>query len=209
METHLRVRTYRKRDPGRVLMPVEAAADAPPQYVFDRMQPMHRSGILATAQAVTAMLMRRSNEETRGVVTPTDDVNTKGIRKSITVMPQRHKTPRKNRGSDKGHAWSIVRQALVTRRQELLERVRAVEKDLERESDPTSADWNERATQRSNDEVLSAIGHAGARELEAIDLALRRIELGTYGACSRCGKPIAVGRLHALPHVACCEICAD
>jgi RNA polymerase-binding transcription factor DksA len=124
-------------------------------------------------------------------------------------MPEQRKDTAKPSGGDEANSWSAVRQRLVDRRHELLERVRAVEKDLERESDPTSADWNERASQRSNDEVLSAIGEAGERELQAINLALRRIELGTYGTCARCGKPIAAARLRALPHVDCCEACAD
>jgi RNA polymerase-binding transcription factor DksA len=123
-------------------------------------------------------------------------------------MAERRNDFAKIRGGDQSHLWTDVRRKLVNRRLELLERVRAVEKDLERETDPSSADWTERASQRSNDEVLAAIGKAGARELAAIGLALRRIELGTYGTCSRCGKPITPGRMRALPHVARCEKCA-
>jgi RNA polymerase-binding protein DksA len=40
--------------------------------------------------------------------------------------------------------------------------------------------------------------------LEAIDAALARIEAGTYGTCLRCGKPIGVERLEALPWVTLC-----
>jgi DnaK suppressor protein len=42
--------------------------------------------------------------------------------------------------------------------------------------------------------------------LAAIDGALERIEEGTYGTCGRCGKPIAVERLEALPYA---ELCID
>ena len=42
--------------------------------------------------------------------------------------------------------------------------------------------------------------------LAAIDAALLRIENGTYGTCQRCGKPIAVERLEALPYA---ELCID
>ena len=37
------------------------------------------------------------------------------------------------------------------------------------------------------------------------DLALR--DRGTFGACRRCGKPIAAGRLEALPWAAYCIEC--
>jgi RNA polymerase-binding protein DksA len=44
--------------------------------------------------------------------------------------------------------------------------------------------------------------------LTAIDAALRRIEDGTYGICSNCGKPIGEERLEALPWTDLCIDCA-
>lgn len=46
------------------------------------------------------------------------------------------------------------------------------------------------------------------RLLESIELALRRLDEGTYGLCSGCGQPIAEKRLKALPwatHDIACE----
>ena len=40
--------------------------------------------------------------------------------------------------------------------------------------------------------------------LGKIDRALTRMEEGTYGVCSRCGKPIEKARLKALPYVDLC-----
>lgn len=40
--------------------------------------------------------------------------------------------------------------------------------------------------------------------LGKIDRALGRLEDGTYGICSRCGKPIEKARLKALPYVDLC-----
>ena len=40
--------------------------------------------------------------------------------------------------------------------------------------------------------------------LGKIDRALARLEEGTYGICSRCGKPIEKARLKALPYVDLC-----
>jgi RNA polymerase-binding protein DksA len=40
--------------------------------------------------------------------------------------------------------------------------------------------------------------------IQKIDRALKRIEVGTYGICERCGKPIEKARLKALPYVDLC-----
>ena len=44
--------------------------------------------------------------------------------------------------------------------------------------------------------------------LEQVDLALGRIEAGTYGKCEDCGQPIAKARLQALPYTPTCIDCA-
>ena len=44
--------------------------------------------------------------------------------------------------------------------------------------------------------------------LTSIDAALQRIEDGTYGTCTNCGKPIGEERLEALPWADLCIDCA-
>jgi DnaK suppressor protein len=44
--------------------------------------------------------------------------------------------------------------------------------------------------------------------LTATDAALRRIEDGTYGICTNCGRPIGEERLQALPWTNLCIDCA-
>jgi DnaK suppressor protein len=43
--------------------------------------------------------------------------------------------------------------------------------------------------------------------LEAVDAALARLDAGTYGACTSCGKGIGAERLQALPPAALCIDC--
>jgi DnaK suppressor protein len=43
--------------------------------------------------------------------------------------------------------------------------------------------------------------------LELVEAALTRLDDGSFGACLRCGKPIAPGRLEALPWAAHCIDC--
>jgi DnaK suppressor protein len=47
-----------------------------------------------------------------------------------------------------------------------------------------------------------------AREmLDQSRLALRHIQLGTYGSCDNCGQPIGKGRLQAFPRATLCVSC--
>ena len=46
-----------------------------------------------------------------------------------------------------------------------------------------------------------------AREIEAIDAALTRMDNGAYGLCSGCGEPIGYERLAANPHALRCLAC--
>lgn len=46
-------------------------------------------------------------------------------------------------------------------------------------------------------------------ELVALEEASRRLAAGTYRTCLRCGGPIAVERLAALPATTVCITCAD
>lgn len=43
--------------------------------------------------------------------------------------------------------------------------------------------------------------------LTQVDEALARIDAGTYGICTNCGRPIPVARLRALPYAALCIDC--
>ena len=46
-------------------------------------------------------------------------------------------------------------------------------------------------------------------DLRALDAAGTRLAAGTYGTCTRCGRPISPGRLDALPAATTCIRCAD
>jgi len=44
-------------------------------------------------------------------------------------------------------------------------------------------------------------------QLRDVERALRKIEDGTYGLCERCGQPIGIERLEALPYSTLCVSC--
>jgi RNA polymerase-binding protein DksA len=45
--------------------------------------------------------------------------------------------------------------------------------------------------------------------LAQVDEALAKMGAGTYGTCDRCGKPIGVARLEAIPYATLCVDCQD
>ncbi len=94
---------------------------------------------------------------------------------------------------------------LEARRAALVARLRAIEGELEAGE---SRDWEDMATEHEGDEVLEGMGAAGAREIRMIDAALRRIEAGEYGLCTRCGAEIGETRLNLLPFTPFCRSCA-
>ncbi len=102
-----------------------------------------------------------------------------------------------------------VRARLLKRREELHTRASSARADLRHESDPLSADFAEQVTQRESDEVLGAISESAREELRQIQAALRRLDEGTYTACSVCGEPIEEGRLQAVPYTDRCRRCAE
>ena len=89
-----------------------------------------------------------------------------------------------------------AREILLARRKELLDSLTEIEDQLD---DPVSKDWEDAASERQGDEVLSALGNAEELELRQIDAAMVRIEEGEYGFCVTCGAEIEAARLELLP----------
>jgi len=98
-----------------------------------------------------------------------------------------------------------MKQALEKRLAELTARLGKIESELR---DPGSKDWQERASEIENDEVLEQLSDAERREVNEIRSALERIRAGTYTVCSSCGETIAPRRLEALPYTSLCVACA-
>ena len=70
--------------------------------------------------------------------------------------------------------------------------------------DEESGEGDTLNVERERDLALSA---SATQAVEEIDRALRRMDIGTYGICERCGKKIGVARLEALPFAALCIEC--
>ena len=99
-----------------------------------------------------------------------------------------------------------VRTQLQARLDVLLKRVGDIAGDLRR---PGDRDWQERAVELENDEVLENLDDSTRAEVAQVRAALRRLDAGSYGRCSKCGEPIGPVRLAAIPSTATCVGCAE
>jgi RNA polymerase-binding protein DksA len=99
-----------------------------------------------------------------------------------------------------------LRAQLDQRKAELTERIGRIKADIARGLD---ADSKEQATQLENKEVLDALANEATDELAKVNSALQRMESGTYGVCTACGKPIDTRRLAVRPYSSKCISCAS
>ena len=94
---------------------------------------------------------------------------------------------------------------LKTRLAKLENRLASLEDALD---NPASANYEDRATEREDDEVMEQLGQAGIEEIAQIKAALQRIENNTFGICAKCSDEILHERLALLPHTPFCRNCA-
>ncbi|WP_369025498.1 TraR/DksA family transcriptional regulator [Qipengyuania sp. RANM35] len=102
--------------------------------------------------------------------------------------------------------YSGIRVRLEERLGELLERVEDIEDDLR---GPLDADFSEQAVDLADDEALEGVDAVLRNEISQIRMALQRMDNGTYGTCSQCGKAISRARLEARPIATRCIDCAQ
>jgi RNA polymerase-binding transcription factor len=101
-----------------------------------------------------------------------------------------------------------TRQLLLDRGAELRDRVQRVRQDLGRKREPLPRDSDDAAIVLENDEILQAIEKSAVGELGLIDVALRRLDEGTFAVCEKCGGQIEPKRLEAVPYSSLCRSCA-
>lgn len=104
-----------------------------------------------------------------------------------------------------GNPGEAARITMLARLAELGSRAEHVQRAA---NEPVSADSEEAASQRQDDDALAAEEALIARERAAITAALARIDAGEWGDCTRCGEPIDPRRLAAQPDAALCMGCA-
>ena len=97
-----------------------------------------------------------------------------------------------------------VREQLIGKRDEVFEAHRLSDEARlilsEHEIEPEEDAQNEAIA-----DVLATLDEREQKEIQAINRALERMDLGEYGACTVCGKEIEVERLEAIPWTSVCS----
>ncbi len=104
------------------------------------------------------------------------------------------------------NAIAEARARLMAERAEVLDELETLRARLETkgdyglgEGDPMIYQW----------ELNLALCKRAEKHLAEIEEALEQLEMGIYGRCERCGKPIEPERLAVLPHTTVCSQCAQ
>lgn len=100
--------------------------------------------------------------------------------------------------------YSVIRDQLQDKLDALVKRAQGIDVDLR---EAVNEDWEERATEQEEDEVLAGLGNVTMKEIAQIKQALHAIEHGNYGTCVRCGVKISADRLEVLPFATTCVHC--
>ena len=91
---------------------------------------------------------------------------------------------------------------------DVLQKSQRLTNHLRNEDRTLPKDWAELAQFVENDEVLEALEVRSRDRIDALRLALRRIDEGVYTRCTGCGATIASERLETLPTTHVCVDCA-
>ena len=98
-------------------------------------------------------------------------------------------------------------QRLRQQREAVLKEVAEDEADLRSMESERASELEERAQAARAARLFASLDDRRKQQIDEIDRALQRIALGSYGICERCGEPIPLARLRALPtarvHVQC------
>ena len=108
-----------------------------------------------------------------------------------------------------------ARAALTAAREEVLARLAGLERDFTSSVEAAAAanadDEHdpEGATIAFERQHVAALMADARGQLDQIDRALARVDDGSYGICTSCGRPIAPARLAARPTATTCIDCAS
>ena len=99
-----------------------------------------------------------------------------------------------------------ARARLLTERAEVLQEVEGLRARLEAKGDYSLGTGDPMIYQW---ELNLALLERAQQHLAEIGAALEQLDLGIYGRCERCGKPIEPERLAVLSHTTVCSQCAQ
>ncbi|MCO6430019.1 MAG: TraR/DksA family transcriptional regulator [Deltaproteobacteria bacterium] len=100
-----------------------------------------------------------------------------------------------------------LRKMLEDEKTKILRHLEALSDSAEEDLDQGSGDQVDIASLEINQANIQKIGKRETFLLKKIDLALKKMDEGTYGECESCGEEISVARLMARPVAQLCIDC--
>jgi DnaK suppressor protein len=98
------------------------------------------------------------------------------------------------------------KERLLQEQAQLLDELKSLRELMQAEVDIEPDEGDAEIFEREKNAALIAVLEA---KLQDIQTALRSIEKGSYGICTRCGKPIEPGRLEVKPDATLCVKCQE
>jgi DnaK suppressor protein len=117
--------------------------------------------------------------------------------------------PRVVEPRDHANMLGALRERLLARRRAIMERVARTDTALGELDHSVPTEVEEEAQELNQARLVARLGQHGRAEIEAIDIAVTRMERGEYGSCEDCEEPIDVERLEVLPTARLCTTCAE
>lgn len=102
-----------------------------------------------------------------------------------------------------------IRKRLKADLAEILDRDDAVRASIRQRGGDENMNFEDLGLNGEFDDVLDTLGDRSRTELLAIRSALQRVDSGTYGTCTNCGRKIDPERLEAMPATEYCVECAS
>ena len=123
------------------------------------------------------------------------------------AAPKQEQTPRPSDRRLSKKEQQEIKNFLLEKRERLLAGMRR-ELAMQRErAESKAADEVDKATDAYDEDLSFEIATANDQELEEIQVALEKIDKGTYGECEICGCGISPSRLKILPSATTCVSC--
>ncbi len=99
---------------------------------------------------------------------------------------------------------ALFQSLLAQRREEILNQVRDLENRWQETSEP-QIEVEEMAQEGEITEPYGRLDEIERKEVREIDLAIKKMDTGSYGICEDCGQPITRKRLKAIPWTRYCQ----
>jgi DnaK suppressor protein len=108
-----------------------------------------------------------------------------------------------------GTDLAVLREELVRQRDDLRREIEehGADPDGDEVTFEGDAGFSDRSHSTEERSRVIAVVRALRSNLHDVDLAIAKIDAGTYGTCERCGNPIGRERLEAIPWALLCIDC--